>query len=661
MAGGGRLTSADAAGGMSADESAIRAVLEDFSRAFEERDAELYAKNFSEDADWENSFGGRARGRASIEAFIRRVYPLFADARQKLRDVRIDFVVSDVAVVDVQRELIGQVTERGEPVPTRRVRTTQVLRKEDGVWRVVVHRAADLRIHSKARPLVRRVSLALACAWLLASSMACARVEDRTRSGVSTVAVAYCCGDRVLSPAMDTNARLLVFLPLAEFDDRGQLEGRLARRWEHSQDYQEWTYHLRTDVRWHDGVRATAHDVKFTMDLWAHPEVGWYGAAGVETTTVLNDSTVVIRYRQPTDALRYQPWLVYYPKHLLEHLNPEEFFEWEFWTHPVGNGPYRFVRLVAQTMMEFEANPDYYAGRPQVDRVVLKFVGDAGLVEVLSGNVDAWVPADPDQASRLATDPRFHAYHSYSADAGLAIYWRNDHAFFRDRRVRRALTLAIDRRELSQILNLPGTTPIVDGPFTERQLRRGTLPEPPPHDRAEARALLEAAGWRDRDEQGIRRRDGESFRFTALAGNDPMLQKIAVYVQDQLRRVGVQMDVQLLDGSVAYQRLSAREFEAVIVVTFDGLPRLYGPGGVLGYQNGEAAELIERIEGTADPDTLDHLYRKLTEIFQADGPATFLFPIVNFVVAHRRLEGLSSPWRADPVAHMADLWIKDEP
>ena len=143
--------SEDAAGGMSADESAIRAVLEDSWRAFEERDAELYVKNFLEDADWENSFGGRARGRARIEAFIRRVYPLFADARQTLTDVRINFVTSDVAVVDVERELIGQVTERGEPVPARRVRTTQVLRNEEGVWRVVVHRAADLRKHLMAR------------------------------------------------------------------------------------------------------------------------------------------------------------------------------------------------------------------------------------------------------------------------------------------------------------------------------------------------------------------------------------------------------------------------------------------------------------------------------------------------------------------------------
>lgn len=137
-------------GQMSWNEAAIRAVLEDFWRAFEERDAELYAKNFSDDADWENSFGGRARGDAEIEGFIRRVYPLFAEARQKLTDVRINFVTSDVAVVDVERELAGQVSERGEPVPPRRVRTTQVLRRDEGEWRVVVHRAADLRKHRKA-------------------------------------------------------------------------------------------------------------------------------------------------------------------------------------------------------------------------------------------------------------------------------------------------------------------------------------------------------------------------------------------------------------------------------------------------------------------------------------------------------------------------------
>lgn len=67
-----------------ADEAAVRRILENLFRAFEARDPELYARHFAEDADWENAFGGRARGRSEIQTFMSRVYPLFARSAQTL-------------------------------------------------------------------------------------------------------------------------------------------------------------------------------------------------------------------------------------------------------------------------------------------------------------------------------------------------------------------------------------------------------------------------------------------------------------------------------------------------------------------------------------------------------------------------------------------------
>lgn len=133
------------------DEAAIRRILDDLSRAFEARDPALYARHFAEDADWENAFGGRARGRSEIQAFIARVYPLFARSAQTLLETRVRFVAPDVAVADVDREIAGQVSARGRPLPPRRVRTTHVLRRDDGRWRIAVFRVADLRDASEVR------------------------------------------------------------------------------------------------------------------------------------------------------------------------------------------------------------------------------------------------------------------------------------------------------------------------------------------------------------------------------------------------------------------------------------------------------------------------------------------------------------------------------
>ncbi len=85
---------------------------------------------------------------------------------------------------------------------------------------------------------------------------------------------------------------------------------------------------------------------------------------------------------------------MYYPKHVLEKLDPENCASWEFWRYPVGDGPYRHVRTVPQTMMEFEADPNYYRGKPRIKHVVLKlFPGGyipptMQLTELLSGNVN---------------------------------------------------------------------------------------------------------------------------------------------------------------------------------------------------------------------------------------------------------------------------------
>ena len=502
--------------------------------------------------------------------------------------------------------------------------------------------------------------LGCACVLALAAPGCNRRGEDRAYSRGSTVIVAYCCGERVLNPYFERPAQHLVFLPLVALDENGELDGRLARSWEHSPDYREWTYHLRTDVRWHDGVPVTAHDVKFSLDLLTHPEVRLVPRGFFESVSVIDDSTVTVRYAGARYGFDW--WLVYYPRHLLQGLDPKAFSDWDFWTRPVGNGPFRYVRHMPMTMLEFEANPDFYLGKPKIERVVLKFSGDAALTELLGGQVDAVAGVNPADIPKLAADPRFRIYHRPHQYGARGIYWQNDHPLFRDRRVRRALTLAIDRRELLQVVNLPADFPIVDGPYTDRQLYRADLPDPLPHDPERARALLGAAGWRDRDGDGVREREARDFRFTAIVMAAPGWQELAVYVQNQLRQVGVRMDIQTLELSVVAERFRTGRFDAAFtwvrhIAGF--LEREFGDESPFGYTNPEIVELARRARLTAHPDSQDQIYRRLTVIFRAELPVTRLFPEVTTVVVHRRIRGLSSPFRADPVWYMEELWLEE--
>lgn len=503
-------------------------------------------------------------------------------------------------------------------------------------------------------------------AWLaqmLALSAAgCARDRGPGHSRRSTVTVAV-----NLTDALDPNGSLnspiaLAFLPLLTLSDTGELVGRLAERWEHSPDYREWTYYLRPGVRWHDGTPVTAQDVKFSLELKAHPKVLTLGSDAFESITVVNHRTVRVRQRHFEE---YSWDDVLYPKHLLEHLDPANFWGWDFWKHPVGNGPYRFVHLLPKTMMEFEANPDYYRGKPGIERVVVKFAGPTALADLRAGNVDAvnWIP--PAWIPDLAGDARFRIYYSDIAAPSNyeLIFWQHRDPLFQDPRVRRAMTLAIDRRELLAVMNMPHDAPLTDGPvgrWTPGDPRRGTPADLLPHDPAQARALLEAAGWHGRNGDRIREREGRSFRFTALASG-PGHQKVAVYVQAQLRRVGVDMAVQMQDGVTG--RIRRGEFQAAFDVVqtgrlFNMMGLKYGPNG-LGYQSARVTELVHRQDVAVDPDAVERIFGELKEVFREDVPVTYLFPWIGASVAHWRLRGLHAPFRTELLRHMDELWLED--
>lgn len=495
-------------------------------------------------------------------------------------------------------------------------------------------------------PIDRRRFVEMCAGSLALATIGCRRDGDTAERRGSTVIMAVPDASVLQPNAWDLD--FLTFLPLATLNDKGELEGRLAQSWEYSADGKEWTYHLRPNLRWDDGKPVTARDVKFTFDLLGNPAVAAY--TGIEAT-VLDDLTVRIRAAKPG----YINDVVYYPEHLVASLDPHKFWRWDFWTHPVGDGPFRFVRYLPERFIEFEAKSDYYKGKPRIDRVMLKFVGQLAVTEMLSGNVDI-VKGDPSQVPRIARDPRFRVYQNFGPGA-TAIYWKSSHPLFRDPRVRRALTHALDRRELMRAMNMPAEAPITDAVLTLRQFRRREWSEPLPYDPAQARTLLEAAGWTDRDGDGTIDHDGHAFRFTATVVGGTIDEKLAVHVQAQLRRVGVQMEIKPVDQSVIWQILRAGDFEAWLHNAAD-LGRNFERGNSLGYENPRASELITALRQTATPDEVDRLYKKISEVFRDDPPMVRLIPFSRAWFVHRRIHGLSTPFHAAADDYMEDLWVE---
>jgi peptide/nickel transport system substrate-binding protein len=367
----------------------------------------------------------------------------------------------------------------------------------------------------------------------------------------------------------------------------------------------------------------------------------------------------------PRDGL--DTYDVYYPRHLLEGLDPQEIRDWAFWRAPVGNGPYRYVRHVPQTLVELEANPDYFLEKPKIDRAILKFIPDEGsyFVELSSGNVDAISYVSLELPMMLSHDDRFRFYHWWGADM-RAIYWNNRHPYLNHPEVRRALTRAINRPELTRILNYPGEIPFVDTIVTPRLFRKKDYPPPLTYDPDQARRILEDMGWRDSNNDGLLDRGGDKFQFELMLA-DPILESGAVFVQAELRKVGVKMDIQFFPRTVMLERFKRGDYDAMMHYFKNELSqpnwgqiRMFGSGSPLAYDNPVMDRLLRQAEITFEAEERDKIFRTIMPIFQEDMPATFLVPEVVLFVAHRRIKGLRNNIMVDPVSSLEHLWIEED-
>jgi peptide/nickel transport system substrate-binding protein len=267
------------------------------------------------------------------------------------------------------------------------------------------------------------------------------------------------------------------------------------------------------------------------------------------------------------------------------------------------------------------------------------------------------------EALALTTNPEFRVYHSINGLHGRLLVWDNRNPLFDDARVRKALTLALDRREILRAMDLPDYIPIADGPYTSRQLWAGDLLDPISYDAAEAERLLSEAGWGDADGDGIRDRGGVPFYFNLVATPGSDWEHMAVMIKEYLARVGVEMEIFALVPPVARARWASGDMGARLwrqTLSPGALRNLLGAESNIGYRNPRIPPLIDSLETRLEPLEQARLHRALTEILREDVPVTFLMPRVVTVAAHRRVGGLGSPFKVFPSRHMEELWIEED-
>jgi peptide/nickel transport system substrate-binding protein len=434
----------------------------------------------------------------------------------------------------------------------------------------------------------------------------------------------------------------------------------LAASWDLSADRLALTFHLDPRARWSDGREVTSADVLFSHQAATSPDVGWVGSDVKEfiaSVSAPDARTVVYRFTRPypyqmMDAAEGN----ILPRHVFGEVPLALWPKRGFLEPAAGSGPFVLKRYERGAFIELQRNPAYlFAPLPRLDTVVFRILPDETTLvnELLAGGIDVMENVPPDAAARVQESKRLRLVRVPDLSYTF-LCWNTERPLFRDARVRRALTMAIDRPAIIEGL-LRGTGRPSAGPALSFLWAHDPASAPLPHDPDGARRLLAEAGFADRDGDGLLDRDGVPFRFTLESNQGSGLRAdVAQMVAAQLRPLGIEATPRVIEFGAFVEAHERHDFDAFVgtwreSTKFDLKSAFHSASRTGGYNYGsyssaELDALIDRARGEADAGKALPLWRKAQRIIAADQPYTFLFERDRLHAVPRRLEG----FRPDP-------------
>lgn len=428
-----------------------------------------------------------------------------------------------------------------------------------------------------------------------------------------------------LDPHLTTNSASWTMLAnmfdtLVQLGDDGTYEPMLATSWERVDDV-TWRFRLREDVRFHNGEPFTAHSVRYSFERLKDPELMSPAVAtyqgSIEEIQVVDDYTVDVvtaRPYAPLLSLLGVLWIV--PQDYIEEVGMREFAR-----QPVGTGAYRFVEWRRGHQLVLDANPDYWAGEPEVSRVVFRPIPDAStrLAALLAGEVDIITVVPLDRLPELERSPN-----AYIATRPGELIYLGVNTFrdgLSDRRVRQALSHAIYVDAIIEAL-LANRAVRANGPFFRTTPGyRADLP-PYEYDPEKARQLLREAGVTNlRIELDV----------SALQGVQKP-QEIGEAIAGFLQDVGVQVQVNVLEPGAAIDKYGAREMD-MYLFPWGSFPEsgrhlqvlLHSEARGYYYKNEEVDRLIDAYMSAVDPEERERVGGELHGVLYEDLPFIYMY------------------------------------
>ncbi|HBY92500.1 MAG: ABC transporter substrate-binding protein [Ardenticatenaceae bacterium] len=433
-----------------------------------------------------------------------------------------------------------------------------------------------------------------------------------------------------------------------------EVKPSLATSWTISPDAKEYTFQLRKDVKFHDGTPFNAQAVKYTWDRMldekhpAHrppyPYLGFFYSSLAEVQ-VVDDYTVKFLLKQPDAVFLSQ--LTWLPASPVSPAALEKYGE-KFDENPVGTGPFRFVSWAKDQQLVVERNPDYWAGPPKLERVVIKPVPDEAtrVIQLQKGDVDIVTDVSPEFIPFIEADQNLQV----QAHPGLHTWWiaiNMEEEPFKDKRVRQALNYAVDKEAIIRDVLHGAADPSTGFVWP------GTWAYEPnvqvyKHDPDKAKQLLADAGYAE----------GLSTRFVSPVSGSMMVspRELATVVQANLREVGVQASIDtiewtsylgsLLQGTQPYGLAEMGwgnntddpgQYVSLQLTTAFEPPAGYN---LSFFSNPQVDDLLNKASTTIKQDERTELYKEAQRIVADEAPWIFMFHAKYVVASRRRVQGL---------------------
>ena len=483
----------------------------------------------------------------------------------------------------------------------------------------------------------------------------------------------------VATKTTDQDINQVVFPSLLEMDNEGNLQPYLAESYEVND--LTYTFHLRKNAKWHDGVDLTAADVAFTFDCIMQPNftgtsykrlASIVGAADrhdgkADTVTgikVVDDYTIEFTLEKayaPTFAAIVSRGIV--PEHIWKDIPVEEFENQVDLLHaPIGCGPFKMTEYAEGQYVKLEAFDDFFLGAPKIKHLVIKIVStDSIPAEFKNGTLDIVTVKDLENAElELLTQ-----------DVGLDVVRFPNNVYryiginlrqeiFQDKALREALLYAIDREGIVESL-LEGNGSVIEAPFLpagwakpddSQLVKRSYDPE-------KAKSILAEAGYTDKDGNGVLESpDGTELSFVyKIPSDNPITEHVALVVQQNWKEIGVDVSLQQMEyGKLAQEAIFDHDFDFYTLncqFGFDPDIMLWWHSSAAtdekgkpswnfdGYKNPELDKVIDASNTSLKQEERQKLLNECAKIISTDVPMIFLYVQDNAYAYPRNLQGFA--------------------